>query len=160
MIRTAKQMRQGLEAVSATGAELLGPYLRAILAEACGKAGQVPEGLRQLAEAMVMMHKHEGRWCAAELYRLKGELLLKTGRDRQHAESTPEACFLQALDTAHQQQAKSWELRAAMSLSRLWQRHGKAEEARRLLAKIYGQFTEGFDTADLQDAKALLEEMA
>ena len=93
----------------------------------------------------------------AELYRLKGELLLQ-----QAVESGDEAetCFRQALDIAHQQQAKSLELRAAMSLSRLWQRQGKQAEARALLAPIYGWFTEGFDTADLQEAKALLDELA
>jgi predicted ATPase len=91
-----------------------------------------------------------------ELYRVKGELLL-----RQRIPDAPEAetCFRQALDIARRQQAKSLELRAAMSLARLWQRHGKRAEARELLAPIYGWFTEGFDTADLKDAKALLHEL-
>jgi predicted ATPase len=92
----------------------------------------------------------------AELYRLQGELLLKrTVSDVPQAE----AYFHQALDIARRQQAKSWELRAAMSLSRLWQQQGKQAEARALLAPLYGWFTEGFDTADLQDAKALLHEL-
>jgi predicted ATPase len=91
------------------------------------------------------------------LHRLKGGLLLaRSGEDQTEAE----ACFRQALDIARRQQAKSLELRAAMSLSLLWQRQGKREEARQLLAEIYGWFTEGFDTADLQEAKALLDELA
>jgi predicted ATPase len=98
----------------------------------------------------------ERRW-EAELHRLKGELLLaySAGHDAEAA-----TCFRQALDIARQQQAKSWELQAAMSLSRLWQQHGKRDEARALLTPIYGWFTEGFDTADLQEAKALLEELS
>src|SRR5262249_35623766 len=97
------------------------------------------------------------RWTEAELYRLKGELLLKqTPPDEQQAE----ACFQQALAIACQQQAKSWELRAAMSLARLWQQQGKCQEAHDLLAPVYGWFTEGFDTADLQEAKALLDALA
>ena len=96
------------------------------------------------------------RWWEAELYRLKGELLL------QHAVAQPgeaEACFQQALAVARRQQAKSLELRAAMSLGRLWQQQGRRTEARALLAPVYGWFTEGFDTADLQDAQILLEEL-
>ena len=93
----------------------------------------------------------------AELYRLKGELLLRRLSLTQHAQA--EACFQQALVIARHQQAKSWELRAAMSLSRLWQQQGKRAEAWELLAPVYGWFTEGFDTADLQDARGLLEEL-
>jgi predicted ATPase len=96
-------------------------------------------------------------WCEAELYRLQGTLLL-TRSGEPYAEA--EACLQQALAIARRQQAKSWELRAAMSLSRLWQRQGKRAEAYELLAPIYGWFTEGFDTADLPEAKALLEELA
>jgi predicted ATPase len=107
-----------------------------------------------------------------ETYRLKGELLLQSGVLRpESAGGTPqatlgrpqaaeaEACFQQALAIARRQQAKSWELRAAMSLSRLWQQQGKGQEAHALLAPIYHWFTEGFDTADLQEARALLEEL-
>jgi predicted ATPase len=93
----------------------------------------------------------------AELYRLKGELLL--GQALPDADQA-ETCFRRALDVTRHQQAKSWELRAAMSLSRLWQRQGKRADARELLAPLYGWFTEGFDTADLQEAKALLEALA
>ena len=97
------------------------------------------------------------RFWEAELYRLKGELLLRHTIPNEHQAA---ACFQQALDVARHQQAKSLELRAAMSLSRLWQQQGKRAEARELLAPIYGWFTEGFDTADLQEAKALLEELS
>jgi len=151
------QMRQGIAAWRATGAELQRPYYLALLAEPCGKGGQAEEGLSVLAEALTAVHKTGERQHEAELYRLKGELLLKQGvPDEQEAES----CLRQAIDVARQQQAKSLELRAAMSLSRLWQQQGKRFEARELLAPIYGWFTEGFDTADLQEARALLEALA
>ena len=116
--------------------------------------GQPEAGLAALSEALALVEKTGERYYEAELHRLKGELLL------QHAApevSHAEACFQQALDVARRQQAKSWELRAATSLSRLWQQQGKRAEAHALLAPIYGWFTEGFDTADLQEAKALLE---
>jgi predicted ATPase len=115
-----------------------------------------------LAEALIVVNNSGERHWEAELYRLKGELLLEQGGTRRQANGNrqpwgeAEACFHQALDIARYQQAKSWELRAAMSLSRLWQRQGNRAEARELLAPVYDWFTEGFDTADLQDAKALL----
>ena len=119
--------------------------------------GQASEGLGLLAEALMAVSHCGERFWEAELYRLKGELLLQ-----QTTESGEEAetCFRQALDIALHQQAKALELRAAMSLSRLWQRQGKRTEARALLAPVYGWFTEGFDTADLQETKALLEALA
>ena len=104
-----------------------------------------------------MMEKNDERWWEAELYRLKGELLLARSTENQ---TEAEACFHQALDVARHQQARSLELRAAMSLSWLWQQQGKPDEARELLAPIYGWFTEGFDTADLQEAKGLLDELS
>ena len=107
-----------------------------------------------MADALAVAQRTGERRDEAEIYRIKGELLL------QHAvPNAPEAeaCFQQALAIARRQQTKSWELRAAMSLARLWQRQGKRAEARHLLAEIYGWFTEGFDTADLQDARALLD---
>jgi predicted ATPase len=150
------QMRQGIAAWRATGAELQRPYYLALLAEAHGKAGQADEGLRVLAEALSAVHTTGERQHEAEIYRLKGELLLQQDvPDEQEAES----CFRQAVDVAHQQQAKSFELRAAMSLSRLWQQQGKCAEARQLLEPIYGWFTEGFNTTDLLEARALLEEL-
>jgi predicted ATPase len=125
-----------------------------MLAEAYGKAGQAEEGLRLLAEALAHVDSTEERFYEAEVYWLKGELLL---RQAIPDEAQAETCLHQALDIARHQQAKSWELRAAVSLSRLWQRQGKRAEARRLLAEVYGWFTEGFDTADLQEARTLLD---
>jgi predicted ATPase len=100
------------------------------------------------------------RWWEAEIYRLKGELLLHMADGVQHAALTAEACMQQALDIARRQEAKSLELRTAMSLAHLWQRQGQPAKARELLSPIYDWFTEGFDTRDLQEAKALLEELA
>jgi predicted ATPase len=151
------QMRHGLAALRATGAALRLPYYLALLAEACGRTGQVAEGLTLLAEALAQAHKAGESWMEAELHRLKGELLLSLSADH-HAEA--EGCVHQALAIARCQQAKSLELRAAKSQSRLWQRRGKRTEAHQLLAEIYGCFTEGFDTPDLQDAKALLDALA
>jgi predicted ATPase len=147
------QMRQGLAATRATGAEGLVPYWLALLAEACGCVGQVDEGLHLLAEALAVADTNAEHWYEAELYRLKGELLLAQS---PHQHTDAEACFQHALDIAGAQYAKAWELRAAMSLSRLWQQQGKCTEARALLAPIYDWFSEGFDTADLQEAKSLL----
>jgi predicted ATPase len=154
------QMRQGLTAWRATGAAVFQPYGLALLAEASAQVGQVEAGLTLLAEALALTNdKGERRW-EAELHRLKGELLLHAECGVQNAVLTAEACFQKALDMARQQQAKSWELRAAMSLSRLWQRQGKSDAARQLLAPVYGWFTEGFETADLQEARVLLEELS
>ena len=93
------------------------------------------------------------------MYRLQGELLLPAAGRQQQAEETPDACFRQALERARQQQAKSLELRAAMSLSRLWQQQGKHDAARQLLSEVYAWFSEGLDTVDLQEARALLEQL-
>jgi predicted ATPase len=157
------QMHQGLAVWQAMEAETGLSCWLALLAEAYGNAGQTEAGLRVLAEALAAVHKSGERRWAAELYRLKGELLLRqpVGADLK-AISTEEAetCFRQALDIARGQQAKSLELRAAMSLSRLWQRQGKREEARQLLGEAYGWFTEGFDTADVQEVKVLLDELS
>ena len=150
-------MQEGLLALRATGTEVLRPYCLGLLADEYGKMGQVREGLALLDEALALVHKTGERWPEAELHRLKGELLLSLSADN-HAEA--EGCLHQALAVARRQQAKTLELRAAMSLSRLWQQQGKRREAHQLLAEIYGWFTEGFDTADLQDAKALLQELA
>jgi predicted ATPase len=160
------QMRQGLTAHRSTGAELDRPHHLVRLAEAYGKAGQVTEGLAVLDEALAVTHKHGECYYEAELYRLKGELLLAREDTRDQAKGQGqeleevETYFRHALTAAHRQQAKSLELRAAMSLARLWQQQGKPTEALDLLAEIYGWFTEGFDTADLQEAKAVLEELA
>jgi len=148
------QIRQGMAAWRTTGAELARPYFLALVAEACAKGGQAEEGLSALAEALATVHKTGERFYEAELSRLQGELLLVQSTP-QTAEA--ETCFHQALDIARRQQAKSLELRAALSLSRLWQQQGKREDAHQLLAPIYGWFTEGFDTLDLQEARALLQ---
>ena len=132
------------------------PYFLVLLAEAYGNVGQANEGLEILTAASPVVDKGERYW-EAELYRVKGELLLAHST-AQHAEA--ETNLHQALDVARRQQAKSLELRAAISLARLWQHQGKRAEARALLAPVYGWFTEGFDTADLQEAKALLDELA
>ena len=150
------QIRQGLVAYRATESELHRPYFLSLLAEAYGKVGQPEEGLSVLAEALATVDNTGERNWEAELHRRKGELLLM-----QQGQTVGEAedCFLKALEIARHQLAKSLELRAAMSLSRLWHQQGKQEEARQMLAEIYGWFTEGFDTVDLQEAKALLEEL-
>ncbi len=150
------QMRQGLASWQATGAELYRPYYLALLAEGYGKVGRTKEGLTVLAEALDTAHKNGERFYEAELHRLKGELLLTLSPENH---KDVEVCFRQAIDIARCQSAKSLELRAVTSLSHLWQKRGKKEEARNMLAEIYGWFTEGFDTADLNDAKALLEEV-
>jgi class 3 adenylate cyclase/energy-coupling factor transporter ATP-binding protein EcfA2 len=147
------QMHQGLEALVATGSMIgQGGYL-VWLAEVAGHAGRVEEGLHLLAEALVALEASQRGDMLTEMYWLQGELLL-----RQATPDAPQAevCFQQALAIARRQQAKSWELRAAMSLCRLWQRQGRHAEAYELLAPIYSWFTEGFDTADLQEARALL----
>ena len=151
------QMHQGLAAILATGQRLAQPRGLVLLAEATGHTGQVAEGLRLLAESLVALEASGQGDLLAEAYRLKGEFLL---RQALPDASQAEACFQQALAVARHQQAKSWELRVALSLSRLWQRQGKRTEARELLAPLYGWFTEGFDTADLQEAKALLTALA
>jgi predicted ATPase len=146
------QLRQGLAAYRATGAPD-GSY-QPLLAEALRHVGQSEEGLRVLAEVPVSGDSSREGQGTAEGYRLKGELLLtRSAAHRAEAET----CFRQALDVARRQQATSWELRTALSLSRLWQRQDKRAAAYDLLAPVYGWFTEGFDTADLQEAKALLE---
>jgi predicted ATPase len=173
------QMREGLAALRAMGAEVLHPYLLALLADACGCGGQIEAGLGALEEALVTAGQHAELFYEAELYRLKGELLLRRWREagakpaprviqQSHAASGEttgraplqmevEACFQRALAIAQRQGIKSLELRAALSLSRLWQQQGKRAAARQLLAEVYGWFTEGFETADLQEAQALLE---
>ena len=151
------QIRQGLAAWRATGAQVLRPYGLALLAAAYAQVGRCEEGLTLLAEALALTNDREERRWEAELYRLKGELLLVHAA-AHHPEA--ETCFRQALDVARHQQAKSWELRVALSLAHLWQQQGKPTEARELLAPVYSWFTEGSDTADLQEAKALLEELA
>jgi predicted ATPase len=151
------QMREGLTAYQVTGAEVDRPYFLALLAEAYGQGNRYDKGLEVLEEALALVDQHASVMWEAELHRLKGELLLMHSAEH-HTEA--EACLRQALNIARRQQAKSLELRAAMSLGRLWQRQGKTEHARQLLAEVYAWFTEGFDTADLQEAQALLGQLA
>ncbi|HEV8715499.1 MAG TPA: hypothetical protein VGX03_22050, partial [Candidatus Binatia bacterium] len=154
------QMQQGLAALRAMGTAVDRANNLALLAEVYGKAGQTEEGLSVLAEALDLVQKTGGR-SEAELYRLKGQLTLqsKVSSPKSQVEEA-EACFCKAIEIARRQQAKSLELRAVMSLSRLWQQQGKKDKARQMLAEIYSWFTEGFDTKDLQEAKALLKELA
>jgi predicted ATPase len=155
------QTRQGLAVYRATGSELAQPYFLALLAEAYGKGEQVEEGLGVLAEALAMVDRSGERFYEAELYRLKGTLTLqsKVQSPRFKVQEEAEECFHKAIEIARQQSAKSLELRAVMSLARLWQQQGKAKEAHQMLAEIYSWFTEGFDTKDLQEAKALLDSL-
>ena len=151
------QARQGIATWRATGAATFVPYFYTLLADVCDRLGHTADGLQALAEAHTLVEQYEERWWEAEIHRLRGVLLLRQPGTPQ---AEAEAWLQRALDVAHHQEAKSLELRAAMSLSRLWQQQGKPVEARALLAPIYGWFTEGFDTADLQEAKTLLEALA
>ena len=165
------KIRQGLAAWRATGAETAQPLYLALLAESYGNTRQAEEGLNVLAEALKLVEKTGERRFEAELYRLKGELTLQKSSvlssqllvpSPQHLASSTQAeaeqCFLKAIEVAQHQQAKSLELRATVSLARLWQAQGKQREAHRMLEEIYNWFTEGFDTKDLQEAKTLLKE--
>jgi predicted ATPase len=155
------QIRQGLADYWATGAELATPYYLALLAETYGRDGQAGEGLKVLSEALVIADKNDEHFYDAELYRLKGEITLQSqGESPKSQVEEAEACFLNAIKVARKQQAKSLELRAVMSLARLWQHQGKQKEAHEMLVEIYNWFTEGFDTKDLQDAKRLVEELS
>jgi predicted ATPase len=149
-------LRQGL-ASHDVGPEHLRPHWLALLAEGYGRAGQPLAGLQVLAEAVTLMAATEMWWSEAEMSRLEGALRLQLASPEV---PQAEACFQQAIVVARRQQAKALELRAALSLSRLWQQQGQRHAARELLAPIYGWFTEGLDTSDLQEAKALLEELA
>jgi class 3 adenylate cyclase/predicted ATPase len=150
------QVHQGIAAVRATGAALFVPYFCTLLADVAAHLGRPEDGLQALAEAHTLVEQHEERFWEAEVSRLRGILLLRQAGTLQ---AEAEAWLQCALDVARRQEAKALELRAAMSLGRLWQQQGKRAAAYELLAPIYGWFTEGFDTADLQEARALLEEL-
>jgi class 3 adenylate cyclase/predicted ATPase len=151
------QIHQGLVTRQAIGLELTQPVYLSMLAEAYQSVEQPTEGLTVLADAVRRVETTGERWREAEMHRLRGELLLIVSAEN-HCEV--ESCFRQALDIARSQQAKSWELRAATSLARLWHSQGKRHDAYDLLAPVYNWFTEGFDTVDLQEAKQLLDELA
>src|SRR5262249_14920388 len=152
-------LRQGLTDWLATGAETHRTYFLGLLAEALGRGGQFEEGLEVLAEAQAMMNGTGAVFHGAELHRLQGEFLLRR-EATEVACREAEACFHRALTIARQQQAKSLELRAAMSLTRLCQKQNRQAEARPILAACYDWFTEGFNTPDLREAKALLEQLS
>jgi predicted ATPase/class 3 adenylate cyclase len=166
------QMRQGLATYKTAGGQEMQSYFLALLVEAYGKTGQAEEGLTLLAEALAVIDKTGERFYEAELYRLKGQLVLQFGvrspkskeeslaSSVQSLEAEAEECFQKAIAIAQRQQAKSLELRAVMSLARLWQQQGKHHAARSILSEVYSWFTEGFDTKDLREAKMLLEELA
>ena len=159
------ELQQAIRTWRNMGGELGLTWMIASLTDAYLRAGRSDDGLTAVAEALAICQRNDERWCEAELYRLKGELLLNgTGQTRlkntMKSVAEAEECFHKAMDIAHKQQAKSWELRAAMSLARLWQRQDKSTEAQELLSEVYHWFTEGFDTKDLQEAKTLLGEIS
>jgi adenylate cyclase len=151
------QLPEGLAATRATGSEGWRRVFLRLLAEVCIATGRLDDGLSAVTEALAAADEHGDRHHEAEMHRLKGELLL-----RQHDSNIAEAqsCFERAIEVARKQSARSWELRATMSLTRLLATQGLRDESRTMLAEIYGWFTEGFDTADLKDAKALLDELS
>jgi predicted ATPase len=171
-----EQMRQGFAAYQATGTELLTPYFGSLLAEALGKERKAEEGLRGLKEWVEVAHLNGNESHLAEAYRIMGELLFVQSKSRAVSqapsagkaafEAEPpsiaqvEACFNQSIKIAREQKAKSWELRTVMSVARLYQNQGKQKQAQVLLAEIYDRFTEGFDTVDLREAKALLDKLS
>jgi adenylate cyclase len=151
------QIQEGLAAFRAIGNEALRPHALCLLAEACKETGRFDDGLNALTEAMAAAEEHGIRHYEAEMHRLKGELLLS--QDHSKAKEA-QSCFQRAIEIARNQSAKAWELRATISLARFLAKQGERGEARAMLADIYNWFTEGFDTDDLKDAKALLGELA
>jgi predicted ATPase len=147
------QMREGMAASRSAGNRLFLSRTLGFLAEAQAEAGQPEDGLATLTEALALVEETGERHREAELYRLRGELLLMQGDQVQ-----AERCFQQAIEVARRQHAKSWELRATTILARLWRQQGRVDEAREMLAAIYDWFSEGFDSADLVEARTLLEE--
>jgi predicted ATPase len=152
-----QRIMSGLSTYQAMGAKLWEPLLLSDLASASVAAGHFGDAWRSISEAITAVETTQQRWCEAGVHRLAGEIAMKSPELNA---AKAEACFERALTVARQQKAKSWELRASMSLARLWRSQGKVQEARELLAPVYGWFTEGFDTRDLKEAKALLEELA
>ena len=152
-----QMLTSGITAWRSTGATVIVPTHLSSLARAYAELGQFDDAWRCIDEATTAVETTKERWFEAEVNRVAGEIALKSPEPDV---AKAEAYFDRALAVARQQQAKSWELRAAMSMARLWRDQGKREEARDLLAPVYGWFTEGFDTLDLKEAKALLDEMA
>jgi class 3 adenylate cyclase/predicted ATPase len=152
-----RAITSGITSHRSTGATLYEPYYLSYLAMAYAELGQLDDARRCIDDAIEKVERSKEKWCEAEVHRIAGEIALRAPKPDA---AKAEAYFEQALAVARQQQAKSWELRAAMSLARLWRDQGKRDEARELLAPVYGWFTEGFDTLDLKEAKALLDELA
>jgi len=153
--KAVQMITSGIAALRSTGATLWLPLYLSFLARAHAEAGQFDDAYRCIGEAMAAVETTKETWCEAEVHRVAGEIVLMSPEPDA---AKAEACFERALAVARQQLAKSWELRAATSMARLWRNQGKPQQARELLAPIYGWFTEGFDTRDLKEAKALLEE--
>jgi predicted ATPase len=154
-LKAVPMLTSGVRAFQSTGATVYMPFWLSHLARAHAKIDQFSDAWRCIHQAMAAVETAEERWCEAEVYRTAGEIALVSPALSTKAE----AHFYRALAIARQQQAKSWELRAAMSMARLWRDQGKGEQAHDLLASVYGWFTEGFDTLDLKEAKALLEQL-
>ena len=148
---------QGIAAVRSTGATCFLPLYLSFLSMAYTRLNQFDEAWRIVGEAITAIEETGETWCEAEVNRIAGEIALKSPEPNS---AKAEGYFERALAVAREQQAKSWELRAAMSMARLWRDQGKRDEARELLAPVYGWFTEGFDTLDLKEAKALLDELS
>ena len=161
-----EQMREGLEILQATGTEFIRPHFLALLAEALGKARQHEEALHVLDDALSFTHRSSERYYEAELYRLKGELLIMQSKCGKNSDLHPpvfaqaEDCFNESINIARQQKAKSWELRAATSMARLYMDQGKSTDARCVLTQVYDSFTEGFDTVELREAKVLHDRLS
>ncbi len=153
-----ERAKQAIDSLNAQGVKLSRTRYLAIMGKLFWTSGRRAEGLAAIAEALALVEGAGERCYEAEIWRIKGELLLNAAASNAQAEA--ESCYRKAIEIARQQSAKMWELRAATSLARLWQQQGKTAEARQMLAEIYGWFTEGFDTADLQKAKALLEKLS
>jgi predicted ATPase len=151
-------LRGGLDEFSESRSALRFPGLLSEMAVALGRIGRIADGLATIEEAIARSERTEERWVIAELLRVKGDLLLLQGGSG--AAAAAEAYFRESLDWAGRQGALSWELRAATSLARLWRDQARSKEANALLAPVYDRFTEGFTTADLKEAKALLEEIS
>jgi predicted ATPase len=147
------ELSRGVAAIRTHGLLHL-PMAMALLADAYGKVQQPQNGLRQLVDAFTVIEKTTGRYYETEMHRVRGELFLSV-----HDRGAAEVSFREAITVAQHQSAKFWELRAATSMARLWRDQGKRDEARELLAPVYGWFTEGFDTRDLKEAKALVDEI-
>jgi len=153
---TIAGLRESITAFKVSGARIRLPYYLSLLAHVCGRAGFAEDGLAAVDEGMTASRLHNERWWNAELHRVRGELLLAGGADRHEAE----AAYARAIEIARTQKARSLELRSVMSMARLYQHQDRQEEARGLLAQIYETFSEGFDTRDLREAKALLDELS